>query len=118
MPEQGTEEGAGRGGTGAPSLQEQTIELGRTLKAIADEDPSGTPSAQAAAVFAGWLALAGPSSREPVYLADVADNYDVLGNTNKDLWEIFDILENYIEVEDEEPPAAPRTFIGLPLVSG
>lgn len=99
-----------------PSLQDQTIELGRTLKSIADNDPSGTPSPQAAAVFMGWLAEAGPTSREPVYLADVANNYDVFLNTNKDLWELFDILDNYIEVEDEEPP--PRgTFIGLPLVS-
>ena len=100
----------------APSLQEQTMELGRTLKAISEEDPSGTPSAGAARVFAEWLALAGPTSREPAYLADVAANYDVQANSNKDLWEIFDILENYIEVEDEEPPA-PRTFIGLPLAS-
>ena len=99
-----------------PSLQDQTIELGKTLKSIADADPSGTPSPQAAAVFMGWLAEAGPTSREPVYLADVASNYDVFLNTNKDLWELFDILDNYIEVEDEEPP--PRgTFIGLPLVS-
>lgn len=102
-----------------PSLEEQTIELGRTLKAIADNDPSGTPSPQAAAVFAEWLALAGPTSREPVYLADVADNYDIFANTNKDLFELFDILDNYIEVEDEEPgDSPPRTFISLPLVSG
>ncbi len=102
-----------------PSLQAQTIELGRTLKAFADRDPSGAPSPTAAAVFAEWLAVAGPTSREPTYLADVADNFDVSANTNKDLWEIFDILENYIEVEDEEPEEiAPRTFIGLPLVSG
>ncbi len=99
-----------------PSLQEQTMELGRTLKAIADSDPSGTPSERAASVFAEWLTAAGPTSREPVYLADVADNYDVFANTNKDLFELFDILDNYIEVEDEELP--PRgTFIGLPLVS-
>ncbi len=102
-----------------PSLQQQTMELGRKLKAIADSDPSGYPSAQAADVFAQWLAVAGPTSREPTYLADVADNYDVFANTNKDLWEIFDILENYIEVEDEESEAGPpRTFIGLPLVTG
>lgn len=100
MPAETLSEGAAKG----PSLQEQTMELGRTLKAISEEDPSGTPSAGAAAVFAGWLALAGPTSREPTYLADVAQNYDVAANSNKDLWEIFDILENYIEVEDEEPP--------------
>lgn len=105
--------------TDMPSLQEQTMELGRTLKTIADRDPSGTPSAQAASVFADWLALAGPTSREPLYLSDVADNYDVFANTNKDLFELFDILDNYIEIEDEDPgDAPPRTFIPLPLMSG
>ena len=87
-----------------------------TREAIADNDPSGTPSPRAASIFAEWLILAGPTSREPVYLADVADNFDVFANTNKDLFELFDILDNYIEIEDEEP--LPRgTFIGLPLVS-
>jgi len=95
------------------------MELGRTLKEISDRDPSGTPSEKAASVFADWLALAGPTSREPTYLADVAENFDVLANTNKDLFELFDILDNYIEVEDEEPgDRPPRTFIGLPLISG
>ena len=101
----------------APSLQAQTMELGKTLKAISDRDPSGTPTAQAAAVFAGWLAAAGPTSREPTYLADVADNYDVFLNTNKDLFELFDILDNYIEVEDDDAPPEPRTYIGLPMSS-
>jgi hypothetical protein len=105
--------------TKQPSLQEQTMELGRTLKEIADNDPYGTPSPTAATVFAGWLALAGPTSREPTYLADVADNFDVFGNTNKDLFELFDILDNYIEVDDEDPDDnPPRTFIGLPLIAG
>ena len=101
----------------APSLQAQTIELGKTLKAISDRDPSGTPSPQAAAVFMRWLAAAGPTSREPAYLADVADNYDVFLNTNKDLFELFDILDNYIEVDDDEGPPEPRTYIGLPMTS-
>jgi hypothetical protein len=100
-----------------PSLQTQTIALGQTLKTIADNDPSGTPSAQAAAVFAGWLAAAGPTSREPLYLSDVAENYDVFANTNKDLFELFDILDNYIEIEDDDVPPEPRTFIGLPMSS-
>ncbi len=105
-----------------PSLQKQTIELGQTLKSISEQDPSGTPSEAAAAVFAGWLAAAGPTSREPAYLADVAMNFDLQSNTNKDLWELFDILDNYIEVEEEdwedEPPAARGRFIGLPLAPG
>ncbi len=99
-----------------PSLQAQTIELGKTLKAISDRDPSGTPTPQAAAVFMRWLADAGPTSREPAYLADVADNYDVFLNTNEDLFELFDILDNYIEVDDDGPPE-PRTYIGLPMSS-
>ncbi len=103
-------------GEKAPSLQAQTMALGKTLKTIADRDPSGTPTPQAAAVFAGWLAAAGPTSREPAYLADVADNYDVFLNTNKDLFELFDILDNYIEVDDDDDvPPEPRTFIGLPM---
>ena len=100
-----------------PSLQTQTIELGKTLKAISDRDPSGTPTLQAAAVFRRWLAAAGPTSREPAYLADVADNYDVFLNTNKDLFELFDILDNYIEIEDDDAPPEPRTYIGLPMSS-
>jgi len=100
-----------------PSLQEQTIALGRTLKAIADSDPVGSPSPVAAAAFSDWLQEAGPGSREPHYFADVADNYDVAANSNRDLWDLFDILDNYIEVEDE--PADPRgTFIRLPLIDG
>lgn len=101
----------------APSLQAHTMELGKTLKAIADRDPSGTPTPQAAAVFAGWLAVAGPTSREPTYLSDVADNYDVFLNTNKDLFELFDILDNYIEIDEDDAPPEPRTYIGLPMSS-
>ncbi len=98
-----------------PSLQRQTIALGKILKSTADADPAGTPPDSAAAVFREWVAVAGPGSREPVYFADVATNYDVQFNSNKDLWELFDILDNYIEVEDEEPDEPKRTFIGLPL---
>jgi hypothetical protein len=99
-----------------PSLQQQTTALGTLLKSVADNDPAGMPSAQAAAAFAAWLIEAGPGSREPTYFADVADNYDAQANSNRDLWDLFDILENYIEVEDEEPLSdTRRTFIGLPL---
>lgn len=99
-----------------PTLQQQTIALGKILKSQADADPAGTPTEMAGDVFGEWLAAAGPGSREPVYFADVADNFDVRHNSNRDLWELFDILENYIEVEDDEAePETPRTFIGLPL---
>lgn len=100
----------------APSLQAQTMELGKTLKAIADSRPNETPGESARAVFAAWMQEAGPDSREPGYFADVLANFDLTQNTNKDVWEMFDLLENYIEVEDDEDELpAPRTFIGLPL---
>jgi hypothetical protein len=103
----------------APSLPEQTMALGRTFKAISEEDPAGTPSERAAAAFTAWLAEAGPASFKPGYFLDVADNYEVLRNSNKDLFDLFDLLVNYIEFEVEEPePPAPRTFIGLPMASG
>ena len=100
------------------SLQEQTIALGKMLKSIADEVPSGVPSPAAAAAFASWTMEAGPGSRQPGYFADVADNYVAADNSNRDLWELFHMLESHIEVEeedwDEEPPR--KTFIGLPLL--
>lgn len=102
----------------SPSLRAQTDALGKILKATSEEDPSGTPSELSARAFMGWLTEAGPVSREPGYYADVAGNYDVFLNSNRDLWELFDILEGYIEVdddEDDEPPPPPRTFIGLPI---
>lgn len=101
-----------------PSLQEQTIEMGRTLKEISDANPKGTPSELSARVFAGWLVQAGPTSRQPERLADVAEHYAVLDNTNRDLFDLFTMLQSYIEVEDddEEDALPPRTFIGLPLL--
>jgi len=100
-----------------PSLQEQTIALGKMLKAISDADPSGTPSPAAAAAFASWMSEAGPGSRQPDYFADVTENYAAVDNSNKDLWELFHILESYIEVEDEDfGGGPPKTFIGLPLL--
>lgn len=104
--------------TPAPSLQEQTIELGRTFKEIADSAPKSVPSPQAAQVFQGWLREAGPSSRQPERMADVLEHYDVLANTNRDLFDLFTMLQSYIEVEDDddEDDTPPRTFIGLPLI--
>jgi hypothetical protein len=105
--------------TEAPlSLQNQTIELGKMLKTISDADPSGTPTETAASAFTSWMTEAGPDSRQPDYFTDVLENYIIVDNSNKDLWDLFDMLENYIEVEDEEwEEDAPRkTFIGLPLI--
>ncbi len=92
-----------------PSLQEQTVELGRTLKEISDANPKGTPSELSARVFADWLAQAGPTSRQPERMADVAEHY---------LFDLFTMLQSYIEVEDDDEDDAlpPRTFIGLPLL--
>jgi len=102
----------------APSLQDQTIELGTTLKAIADSDPLSPPSPLSAQVFAGWLAQAGPTSRKPEFFADVLDNYDVQANTNRDLQDLFTMLQSYIEVpDDEDEPTSVKTFIGLPLLA-
>ncbi len=100
------------------SLQDQTIELGKVLKAISDADPSGSPTEAAASAFTTWLTEAGPGSRQPLYFSDVQENYDISGNSNRDLWELFHMLESHIEVEDEEfEEDAPRkTFIGLPLL--
>lgn len=102
-----------------PSLQDQTIELGRTFKEIADNAPKSTPSALSARVFADWLSQAGPTSRQPERMADVAEHYDVSANTNQDLFDLFTMLQSYIEVEDddEEEALPPRTFIGLPLLA-
>ena len=99
------------------SLQEQTIALGKMLKSIADESPSGVPSPAAASAFTSWIAEAGPGSRQPGYFADVADNYGVEDNSNKDLWELFHMLESHIEIAEEDWEEEPRkTFIGLPLL--
>lgn len=102
----------------APSLQDQTIELGRTFKEISDNAPTATPTPLSAQVFADWLAQAGPTSRQPDRMADVLQNYDVLANTNRDLFDLFTMLQSYIEVpdDDNDDDLPARTFIGLPLL--
>lgn len=108
----------------SPSLLKQTLALGKILNGSSDDDPLGVPSDAAAAVFAEWLATAGPTSREPAYFADVAVNYVAAQNSNRDLWHIFHLLENYIEVDESEydeefddaEASSPRhTFIRLPI---
>lgn len=108
---------------GPPSLLKQTLALGKILKESADSAPLDPPSEAAGAVFAEWLEFAGPTSREPGYFADVAKNYIASHNSNRDLWHIFHLLENYIEVDESEydeefedaAAAPPRAFIRLPL---
>jgi hypothetical protein len=105
-----------------PTLLEQTIALGKVLMLVSDRDPTGTPSLEAAQAFKSWLDAAGPTSRQPRYFADIAENYVITDNSNDDLFRVFELLHPYIEVpaeeadddEGDEPP--PRTFVGLPIV--
>ncbi|MEO7715672.1 MAG: hypothetical protein ABIY70_05695 [Capsulimonas sp.] len=104
-----------------PSFIEQTITLGQTLKDFADRDPSGVPSSTAALVFAEWLTIAGPLSRKPLYFNDVAANYVVQDNSNRNLFDLFELLGTHIIIEEEEleeEDLGPRTFIGLPMIGG
>jgi hypothetical protein len=97
-----------------PDLYEQTMELGKSLKAIADRDPDGKPTERAAAAFKSWIITVGSSNREPRYFEDVAENYDISANSNRDLLTIFEMLHPYVdfpEIEEDEP----GVFIGLPM---
>lgn len=99
-----------------PSLQAQTIELGKALKAFADRDPEGKPSPTATGTFRHWLETARENSSERRYFDDVYENFDVGANNNRDLFDIFEMLHPYIEVEDEdEDGLGPGRFIGLPM---
>lgn len=102
-----------------PPLSELTSELGELLRKVSESDPAGTPSEMAARVFSEWLGEAGPESKQPLYFADVAENYDIRMNSNRDLFDLFVILEGYhaeSQAQDFEPETF-KTFIGLPLVS-
>jgi len=100
-----------------PALLEQTAAIGKLLQASMESDPSGTPSDTAALVFAEWLAVAGPASKQPLYFADVADNYVVRDNSNRDLLDLFMMLSGYLEeaLAPDIEPESFKTFIGLPL---
>ena len=99
-----------------PTLLEQTLALGKLLKAISERDPQGTPSPSAATAFTSWVSVAGATSRESRYFSDVADNFDIFQNTNKDLFRMFELLHPYIEVPEDEAEEPPGAFIGLPVV--
>ncbi len=97
-----------------PSLHEQTIELGKSLNAIADRNPDGRPTPTATAAFRTWLSVVKSSNTDHQYFDDVAENYDIEGNSNKDLFTIFQLLHPYVEFPElEDEP--PRAFIGLPM---
>lgn len=100
-----------------PSLTEQTAALEAALRQLMELDPLGTPSESASIVFARWLTVAGPASKRPEYFADVAENYPVRSNTNRDLLDLFVILEGYLAEAEEPVPMRMATFIGLPIAS-
>jgi len=106
------------------ALLRQTMEIGQLLHSVADKDPEGTPTAIACTAFKHWAEVAGPHSTEPRYFVDVLENYDAEGRSNKDLFDVFELLDPYLELpyEDEEEPEVdsvvsdkPRTFISLPI---
>jgi hypothetical protein len=96
-----------------PDLYEQTIELGKSLKTISDRNPEGKPSQAATTAFRSWLAAVSGSNSEPRYFEDIAENYDIAANSNKDIFTIFELLHPYVDFPDVEEPA--KTFIGLPM---
>ena len=113
-----------------PNLLHQTMELARALMQISDRDPEGRPSASASGVFRHWLSVARHFTEEPQYFDDVAENYDVEGRSNKDLFDLFELLHPYVEIpytdgeeSDEDGDTPPpqtshreRKFINLPTL--
>ena len=99
------------------TLWDKTVQLGFLLRKISDGDPLGKPSAAAATAFRHWLTDAEPKSEDPRYFQDVAANYDIEGRSNRDLFDIFELLHPYVEIEapEEEDIAPARTFINLPI---
>ena len=86
-----------------PDIYEQTIELGKALKAVSDRDPVGQPSDRASTAFRSWLAAVRASNSEHQFFDDVAENYDISGNSNKDLFTLFEMLHPYVEFPEAEP---------------
>lgn len=106
-----------------PNILEQTLELATILKKISERDPEGHPTETASKVFREWLLAAQSSTEEPQYFQDVYENYDVLGRSNKDLFDLFELLHPYVDIvddrefpEDDEFPTSGRTFISLPTL--
>ena len=100
-------------------LGQETQTLGATLKAMADKDPAGSPSEAVAAVFGGWLAEAGPLSRQPDYFTDVAANYRPRDHSNRDLSDLFTMLAMHLPGDEPEAATDPLAgvFIGLPVIN-
>ena len=98
-----------------PSIFDQTIELGRLLRTISDRDPEGSPSLNAVAVFREWVKVAGPVSTDSRYFTDVLDNYDAAGRSNRDLFDVFELLHPYVEIDQPESSPPRKAFVPLPL---
>jgi len=84
------------------SLWDLTMELGALLQKISNSDPTGSPSQTAAGAFRHWLTEVEPNSSDPRYFQDVARNYDIEGHSNRDLFDIFELLHPYLEIEPPE----------------
>lgn len=106
----------------AKALLAQTMELGRLLHQVQKSDPEGLPTEAAVTAFRGWVQAAGSVSTEPRYFEDILENYDAPGRSNKDLFDVFELLDPYLDLEcadddpdDGGPGEPPRRFIPLPL---
>jgi hypothetical protein len=112
---------AADGPDGEPDMLEQTLALATLLKQISDRDPDGKPSETAARVFRSWLNSAREFTEEPQYFDDVAESFDVEGRSNRDLFDMFELLHPYVDIvddrdlPDDEPPIG-RAFIALPTI--
>jgi hypothetical protein len=105
-----------------PNLLDQTLALAGILKKVSDRDPKGHPSEAAVRVFREWLEAAKKSTEEPRYFEDVAANFEVESQSNRDLFDMFELLHPYVAIiddrrfPDDDPAATGRTYISLPTL--
>ncbi|HEY3330849.1 MAG TPA: hypothetical protein VGK19_12550 [Capsulimonadaceae bacterium] len=101
---------------GEPSLWNQTVQLGTLLRDISDNDPEGRPTGTAVTAFRHWLDVAQHKSSEARYFIDIAENYDIEGRSNRDLFDVFELLHPFVEIEAPEDVSPARIFINLPTM--
>jgi hypothetical protein len=82
-----------------PHLWYQTIELGKVLQDLSNRDPDGAPPAPVASVFRKWLLAASDISDEARYFDDVSDNFPIEKSSNRDLFDLFEMLHSYVEID-------------------
>jgi hypothetical protein len=85
-----------------PHIWFQTIELGSALQILANGEPDSIASQQVARVFRHWLDEAAAFSGEARYFYDVAENFPVERSSNRDLFDLFEMLHSYIDIESPE----------------